>query len=85
MGGTLLSYTLLFIQQVRIRQRLGTPNTWVLCLFVLCSLAGRFGVAFLGFSFNLEETPHVEHALLRPNWVNGTANGGSSQDMASRG
>jgi len=43
-------------------------------LFLLCSLVGRFGVAFLGFGFNLEDTSFHEETIFRPDWVNGTLN-----------
>ena len=78
--GTLSSYALLFVHQARTRRGLVTPTTWVLLLFLFCSLGGRFGVAFLGFAFNLEETPHYTPPLFRPNWANGTVDSGSSYD-----
>lgn len=76
MRGTLSSYTFLFIHQVRTRRGLAASTTWVLLLFLLCSLVGRFGVSFLGFSFNLEESPFYGPPLFRPNWANGTVNPG---------
>ena len=65
--GTLSSYTLLYIHQVRTRRGLVAPTTWLLFLFVLCSVVGRFGVALLGFAFNLEETPLYSAPVYRPN------------------
>jgi len=82
MRGTLLSYASLFIHQVRTRRGLGASTTWVLFLFLVCSLLGRFGVAFLGFAFNLEEKPYYTHRLFRPDWVNGAVNGDDSVRMA---
>ena len=82
MRGTLGSYAALFIHQARTRRGLGTPATWVLFLYVFCSVAGRFGVAFLGFAFNLEDSPVYTPALLRPNWEGGTVNGDGSHDAA---
>lgn len=79
MRGTLSSYTSLFIQQARTRRG---STTSVLFLFLVCSLLGRFGVAFLGFAFNLEEKPYYTHRLFRPDWVNGTVNGDDSVRMA---
>jgi len=82
MRGTLSSYGLLFLHQVRTRQGRFAPMTWVLFLFLLCSLLSRFGVAFLGFAFNLEDTPYYNAPVLRPDWVNGTVNGDTSIQMA---
>jgi len=53
-----------------------------LFLFLLCSLFGRFGVAFLGFAFNLEETSKYTPPLFRPDWMNGTLEGDESQKIA---
>jgi len=80
--GTLGSYALLFIHQVRTRRSLVAPTTSVLFLYLFCSIAGRFSVAFLGFAFNLENSPLYNPALFRPNWVNGTVNGDDSHDAA---
>jgi len=60
------------MHQVRTRQGLVSPTTWVLFLFLICSLCGRFGVAFLGFAFNLEDKVFHHNAIVRPDWVNGT-------------
>ena len=68
--------------QVRTRQALATPTTWVLFLFLICSLLGRFGVAFLGFAFNLEENAYYIPPLSRPDWRNGTVNGDDSIQKA---
>ena len=35
---------------------------------------GRFGVAFLGFAFNLENKPFHDAPILRPDWAKGTLN-----------
>jgi len=80
MRGTLWSYCLLCIHQFRPLQRLATAAAWVLFLFLLCSLVGRFGVAFLGFAFVLEDIPHYTPALFRPNWETGTVHGDDSHD-----
>ena len=74
MRGTLSSYALLFIHQVRPRRKRVASTTWILFLFLLCSLVGRFGVAFLGFAFNIEDRLHYIPPLFRPNWENGTVN-----------
>lgn len=67
--------------QIRIRQgRVAT--TWVLFVFLLCCLFGRFGVAFLGFAFNLEDHPYYIPPTVRPDWENGTVNGDDSFQMA---
>lgn len=71
MRGTLPSYMSLFVNQVRIRQRLATSTTWVLLLYILFSIFGRFGIAFLGFAFNFGETLHYAPPLFRPNWADG--------------
>ncbi|KAF8423525.1 hypothetical protein EV426DRAFT_601855 [Tirmania nivea] len=81
MMGTLSSYALLFTHQVRTQRCFASPTTWILFLFLLFSVFGRFGVAFLGFAFTLEDTPLYTPALFRPNWANGTINGGSSHYM----
>ena len=75
MNGTLSSYAFLFWHQVRNRKGLATLTTWGLLLYVLGSVFGRFGVAFLGLAYNLEETPLYDPPLFRPNWANGTVNG----------
>ena len=88
--GTLSSYAFLFMHQIRTRQGLVTPTTWVLFLFLLCSVAGRLGVALLGFAFNLDESPLYTPPLFRPDWVNGavTSDGltlDSESKLASQG
>ncbi|KAF8423514.1 hypothetical protein EV426DRAFT_717345 [Tirmania nivea] len=85
MKGTLSSYAAILMNKVRARWGFVTPTTWVLFLYLLGSLFGRFGVAFLGFAFNLEDSPHFSPALFRPNWANGTVNGDYSHytDLAS--
>jgi len=80
--GTLSSYALLYIHQIRTRRGFAAPTTWVLLLFVFCSVVGRFGVAFIGFAFTLEETPLYTPQLLRPNWVNGTIGQGGLSNTA---
>ena len=82
MRGTLWSYCLLFTHQFHNLRRLTAATTWVLFVFLLGSLVGRFGVAFLGFAFILEDIPHYTPPILRPNWANGTVNGDGSQDAA---
>jgi len=82
MRGTLWSYASLFVHQVRTRRGIVNPTTWVLFLFLFCSLVGRFGVAFFGFAFNLEDSPSYTPALFRPNWANGTVHGDGSHDAA---
>ena len=72
--GTLSSYAFLFMHQIHTRQGLVTPTTWVLFLFLLCSIAGRLGVALLGFAFNFDERPLYTPPLWRPDWVNGAVN-----------
>ena len=62
------------MHQIHTREGLVTPTTWVLFLFLLCSVAGRFGVAVLGFAFNLDESPFYTPPLLRPDWANGAVN-----------
>ena len=62
------------MHRIRTRQGLVAPTTWVLFVFLLCSVAGRFGVALLGFAFNLDDTSFVTSAYFRPDWVNGTMN-----------
>ena len=80
--GSLSSYALLFFHQVKARGRHITRTTLVLFLYLICSIVGRFGVAFLGFAFNLDETPLYTQPLLRPNWVNGTVNTNDAHGMA---
>ena len=84
MRGTLTSYTLLFIHQVNTRRERFAPTTWILFLFLLSSLVGRFGVAFIGFAFNIEDRSHYTAPLFRPNWTNGTVNSNPGiHEMAS--
>ena len=82
MRGTLSSFTLLFVHQVRTRQGLVASTTWVLLLFLLCSLLGRFGVSLLGFAFNLEDSPFYDPPLFRSDWANATLGGDDSIVMA---
>ena len=82
MRGTLWSYFLLFMRQFRRLKRLTAATTWVLFVFLLSSLIGRFGVAFLGFAFLLEDIPIYTPAVFRPNWANGTVNSDSPHDAA---
>ena len=82
MRGTLCSYASLFMSQVRSRRGLAAPTTWVLFLFLLGSLVGRFGIAFLGFSFILDDSLLYTEAIFRPNWANGTVSGDGSRDAA---
>ena len=70
------------MHQVRTRQGLVAPTTWVLLLFLLCSLLGRFGVALLGFAFNLEDTAFYEPPHFRPDWANMTLGRDDSIAMA---
>ena len=44
----------------------------MLVLYLLCSLFGRFGVAFLGLTFNLDDSPVNIPPLSAPAWENGT-------------
>ena len=62
------------MHQASTRQGLAAPTTWVLFLFLLCSLLGRFGVAFLGFAFNLDNvgTTKYQPPLFKTDWVNMT-------------
>ena len=80
--GTLSSYALLFVHQVRTRQAMVSLTTWLLFLFLLCSVLGRFGVASLGFAFNLEESPNYYPPLFRPDWANGTVGGSDTIEKA---
>ncbi|KAF8423516.1 hypothetical protein EV426DRAFT_700129 [Tirmania nivea] len=80
MMGTPSSYALLFMHQVRTRRGLVTPTTWVLFLYLLGSVFGRFGVAFLGFAVNLDDSAVYTPPLFRPNWANGTVDGDDSHD-----
>jgi len=80
--GTLSAYASLFIHQFHTRKGLVSFNTWVLFLFLLCSVIGRFGVAFLGFAFNLEDSPNYIPRLFMPDWGNGTVGGNDSIEMA---
>ena len=41
----------------------------VVFVFMVVSVLGRFGVALLGFAYNLEDTPYVKEALYRPDWA----------------
>ncbi|KAF8423515.1 hypothetical protein EV426DRAFT_115312 [Tirmania nivea] len=82
MMGTLSSYALLFMHQVRTQRGFASPTTWILFLFLLFSVFGRFGVAFLGFTYTLEDRSNYTPPLTRPNWANGTIYGNSSHDMA---
>ena len=54
----------------------------MLVLYLLCSLLGRFGVAFLGLTFNLEDTPDYKPSLFRPDWQNGTLHRDNSIETA---
>lgn len=76
MRGTLSSYILLFMHRVHTWQGLVTSTTGVLVLFLLCSLVGRFGVAFLGFGFSLDDTLIYIPPLSRPDWRNGSISEG---------
>ena len=82
MRGTLWSYCLLFIRQFRPLKCLAAATTWVLFIFLLFSLIGRFGGAFLGFAFLLEDISIHTPAIFRPNWANGAVNGDGSHDAA---
>ncbi|RPB29215.1 hypothetical protein L211DRAFT_864775 [Terfezia boudieri ATCC MYA-4762] len=83
--GTPLSYTALFMHEIRTRRGLVASGTLMLFLFLLCSLLGRFGIAFLGLAFNLDDSPHFTPPLFRPDWKNGTLSKDSSvlTDLAS--
>ena len=70
------------MHQARTRQGLVSPTTWVLFLFLICSLCGRFGVAFLGFAFNLEDKAFHHAPIVRPDWVNGMIPGDDSIQKA---
>ena len=72
MRGTLLAYTSLFKLQIRTKQGRFTWATLVLALYLLCSILGRFGVALLGLTFNVEDTPFYTPPLFTPAWENGT-------------
>jgi len=61
------------MNQVR-TQQLASLTTWLLLVFLLCSLLGRFGVALLGFAFTIEDNSVYEAPILRPDWANGTLN-----------
>ena len=82
MRGTLSSYASLFKHRVRTRKGVVSLTTWVLYLFLLCSILGRFGVAFLGFAFNLDDNPYYYHPIVRADWVNGTVGGNHSIENA---
>jgi len=82
MRGAPSTYAALFMHQVGTRRGLAASTTWVLFLFLLCSLIGIFGVALLGFAFNLEENPNFNQPLCKTDWVNGTMNGDDSIPMA---
>jgi len=82
MIGSPSAYALLFMRQVRSHRGLIAPTTWVLFLFLLGSIVGRFGVAFLGFAVNLDDSALYTPPLFRPNWANGTVNGDDSHDTA---
>jgi len=73
------------MHEVRTRRGLVTSATWVLLLFLLCSLLGRFGIALLGLAFNLDDSPQFTPALFRPDWANGTLSKDDSvlTDLAS--
>ena len=79
MMGTLSAYTLLFMHQLRTCRCHGT---WALGLYLVSSVVGRFGVAFLGFAFNIEEAPLYTAPLFRPNWKQGLVKGDGSHDTA---
>lgn len=40
----------------------------MLILYLLCSILGRFGVAFLGLTFNLDDAPFYRPPLSIPDW-----------------
>lgn len=63
MNGSLFSYTLLCIRK---------PSFLVVC-FLICSVCGRFGVALLGFAYNMDEIIHHRDPLYRPDWANLTS------------
>lgn len=46
------------------------PTHIVIFLYLLCSICGRFGVAFLGFGYTLEITVEYTPPQLRPDWEN---------------
>lgn len=48
---------------------LRSVQTYIVLLFLICSIFGRFGVALLGLAFNLEDTPHYIPPRFRPDWV----------------
>lgn len=60
------------MHQILPRRGLATSPSWILFPFLLCSLLGRFGVAFLGFAFNLDDTVYHIDPLTQPDWVNGS-------------
>jgi len=73
MRGTLSQYALLFKRQVFTLQQCDS-TALLLFLFLLCSLLGRFGVAFLGFAYNIDVDPYSDAPLFRPDWENGSLN-----------
>ena len=80
MTGTFSSYAFLFMHKVRTHRGNATMATWVLCLYLLCSVVGRLGVAPLGLTFNIEEYSDYTPPIWRPKWKNGTVN---SENMDS--
>jgi len=77
MRGTLSQYASVFKHQVFTGQQCGS-TTLLLFLFLLFSLLGRFGVALLGFAYNLKVNLYSEGPLFRPDWGNGTLSGDDS-------
>lgn len=62
MRGTLAQYASVFKHQVFTLQQCDL-TALLLPLFLLYSLLGRCGVAFLGFAYNIEDNPY-SHAPL---------------------
>ena len=76
MRGSLLGYSTLFARRICTPYTRKKPESksgkvlLVVFVFMVLSVIGRFSVAFLGFAYNLQETPHNQQPLFRPDWVN---------------
>ena len=69
MKGTLSSYALLLLNELRTCKHLRT--IFPILLYLITSLIGRFGVGFIGLTFNLNVEVSYIAPLMRPDWSNG--------------
>ena len=48
-------------------------NSFIISVYLITSLTGRFGVGFVGLAFNLQEEGSFIAPLMRPDWHDGVS------------